>query len=101
VAPARQPFRRAPLALQALITGSVLAALALPFLLRHLGQTSTKNSLSSTLAALLVIFVVNVELGRLHEGGISRSDRAHKALSAWGSARRSCCRRRTSFPWSR
>jgi diguanylate cyclase (GGDEF)-like protein len=84
VAPARRPLRRAPLALQALIAGALLLALVLPFALRHLGLGATKNSLPATLLALLVISVANVEIGRLLEGGISTSDRAHKALSAWG-----------------
>ena len=80
----RRPFRRAPAALRTFIVGSVVAALALPFLLRHLGQTSTKNPLVATFVALLVVSILNVEIGRLLEGGISTTDRAHKALSAWG-----------------
>jgi diguanylate cyclase (GGDEF)-like protein len=69
---------------QALIGTSVLAALVLPFLLHDLGQTSTKNSLVATVLALLAISVLNVEIGRLIEGGLSTRDRAHKSLSAWG-----------------
>ena len=73
MAPIRPPFRRAPAALRTFIVGCVVAALVLPFLLRHLGQTSTKNPLAATLVALLVVSVLNVEIGRLLEGGISTS----------------------------
>ena len=63
------------------VTG--LAALVLPFALRPWGQTTTKNPLVATLLSLVVISVLNVEIGRLLEGGRSDSQRPHKALSAW------------------
>jgi diguanylate cyclase (GGDEF)-like protein len=80
----RPAFVRAALPVQVLIVTTVLAALVLPFVLRPWGQTTTKNPLAATLVALLVICVLNVEIGRFLEGGRSDSQRPHKALSAWG-----------------
>jgi diguanylate cyclase (GGDEF)-like protein len=76
-------FLRAPLAVRCFLATTVLAALVLPFGLRGLAVTHTKNSLVATLVVLLVLSAVNVELGRLVEGGRSLSHRPHKALSAW------------------
>ena len=80
----RPPFLRASPLVRVLIVTTVLAALVLPFVLRPWGQTTTQNPLASTLASLLTISVLNVEIGRLLEGGRSDSQRPHKALSAWG-----------------
>jgi diguanylate cyclase (GGDEF)-like protein len=66
-----------------LVSVTVLAALVLPFALRPWGQTTTKNPLAATLLSLVVISVLNVEIGRLLEGGRSDSQRPHKTLSAW------------------
>jgi diguanylate cyclase (GGDEF)-like protein len=80
----RPPFLRASPLVRVLIVTTVLAALVLPFVLRPWGQTTTQNPLAATLASLLAISVLNVEIGRLLEGGRSDSHRPHKALSAWG-----------------
>jgi diguanylate cyclase (GGDEF)-like protein len=61
----------------------VAAALVLPVLLRHAGVADPRNSTVSTLAALLIGSALNVELGRLVEGGLTSTHRPHKALSAW------------------
>ncbi len=76
-------YSRAPLAVRCFLLLTVLAALVLPFELRGLGITHTKNSLAATVVVLLVLSAVNVEIGRLVEGGRSLSHRPHKALSAW------------------
>jgi diguanylate cyclase (GGDEF)-like protein len=62
----------------------VLAALVTPFVLRAWGQTSTRLALPATLLSVVVISVLNVEIGRLLEGGRTDRQRPHKALSAWG-----------------
>ena len=81
--PGGWPFLRTPLALKALVTVTVLAALVLPFALEDQGRTGTANGLVATLVAVLLISVANVEIGRLVEGGRSETQRPHKALSAW------------------
>ena len=63
---------------------TVLAALVTPFVLRAWGQTSTRLALPATLLSVVVISVLNVEIGRLLEGGRTDRQRPHKALSAWG-----------------
>jgi diguanylate cyclase (GGDEF)-like protein len=68
---------------QAFLSVVVVAALVLPFLLRDQGLTETKNDLRVTLLCLLLVSVLNVELGRLTEGGLSQGHRAHKLLSVW------------------
>jgi diguanylate cyclase (GGDEF)-like protein len=79
-----RPFSRAPLAVRCYIALAVVAALGLPFALSGVGLARPAHgSIAATLAALLVVAVVNVELGRLAEGGMSLSHRPHKALSAW------------------
>ena len=62
----------------------MLAALVTPFVLRGWGQTSTRLPLPATLLSVVVISVLNVEIGRLLEGGRTDRQRPHKALSAWG-----------------
>ena len=78
----RPAFLGAALPVRVLVSVTGLAALVLPFALRPWGQTTTKNPLVATLLSLVVISVLNVEIGRLLEGGRSDSQRPHKALSA-------------------
>lgn len=82
--PAAPSFLAAPLAARTLVGVAVAAALVLPFVLAGQGVTETKNDLTVTLLAVLVITVANVEIGRFLEGGRTEADRAVKALSAWG-----------------
>lgn len=84
VSAGRPAFLHTSLPVRVLIVTTALAALVLPFVLRPWGQTTTENPLAATLLSLLVICVLNVEIGRLLEGGRSDSQRPHKALSAWG-----------------
>ncbi|HWU21837.1 MAG TPA: GGDEF domain-containing protein [Nocardioides sp.] len=85
-APARWPFLRTPLACRAWLTTTVLAAVAVPVLLDHrIGHAHTPHE---PLTALIVVAmsVLNIEIGRLLEGGTSDDQRPHKALSTWSFA---------------
>ncbi|NUR09126.1 MAG: GGDEF domain-containing protein [Nocardioidaceae bacterium] len=79
----RSVYRAAPFPVQLLIGAAVAAAVVLPVVLRDHGVTATKNDPLPTLLCLLLLSVLNVELGRLAEGGVPSSHRPHKALSAW------------------
>lgn len=82
-APEPATFAKRPGVVQVYTALAVAAALVLPVLLRHAGISDPRNSTVSTLAALLIGSALNVELGRLVEGGLTCSHRPHKALSAW------------------
>jgi diguanylate cyclase (GGDEF)-like protein len=88
--PAAQPqrfaFLRTPLPCRLWVTLTLLAALVLPFSLRPFGHAHTANSELVTGFMLVLVSVLNVELGRLLEGGVSATQRPHKALSAWAFA---------------
>jgi diguanylate cyclase (GGDEF)-like protein len=77
-------FLGTPLVMRCYLLLCVAAALALPFVLRPWGQDETRNPVWATLLTLLAISVVNVEIGRILEGGRTLVHRPHKALSAWG-----------------
>src|SRR5918999_6586801 len=79
-------FLRTPWACQLWVGSAVLAALVLPLVLVPWGQANTPGSEALTGLALVGLSIVNVEIGRLLEGGISESQRPHKALSAWSFA---------------
>jgi diguanylate cyclase (GGDEF)-like protein len=79
-------FLRTPLACQLWVGSSVLAALVLPLVLVAWGHGITPGSEALTGLALVGLSIVNVEIGRLLEGGVSHSQRPHKALSAWSFA---------------
>lgn len=68
------------------VGAAVLAALVLPPVLVDLGRGS--HTTGATLTGLLIVglSVVNIELGRMLEGGVSDSQRPHKGLSAWALA---------------
>jgi diguanylate cyclase (GGDEF)-like protein len=89
-APAARPqgfaFWRTPSPCRLWVTSSVLAALLLPFVLRSLGHAHTANPEVLTGLMLVVVSILNVEMGRLMEGGVSAAQRPHKALSAWAFA---------------
>jgi len=76
-------YRQAPLAVQAYVGAAVALALLLPLWLRAEALTRPQHGVLATLVSLLVVSAVNVELGRLVEGGMSLAQRPHKALSAW------------------
>ncbi len=74
-------FRRTPSRLQAYVGLAVVAACALPFVVP--GSLGTQRATWLTVAVLVGISVINVEIGRRLFGGLSRTQQPHKALSAW------------------
>jgi diguanylate cyclase (GGDEF)-like protein len=79
-------FVQTPWPLRVHICGCVLAAVVLPFVLVGWGQQQVAHSEWVTGLVLLFLSAVNVEIGRLLEGGVMHSHRPHKALSAWAFA---------------
>jgi diguanylate cyclase (GGDEF)-like protein len=79
-------FAHTPWPLRVHICACVLAALVLPFVLVGRGQQQVAHSEWVTGLVLLFLSAVNVEIGRLLEGGVMHSHRPHKALSAWAFA---------------
>lgn len=78
-------FPGIPWPCQVWVLAAVLAALALPWVLDALPhQQTTAEAVTGTV--LVVLSVLNVEIGRLLEGGASTAQRPHKALSAWAFA---------------
>ena len=76
----------APLPLRLLIYGSVTAATVLPLLLVSRGQGRGAHPQMVTGSILLTLSILNIEMGRVIEGGVRHSQRPHKALSAWAFA---------------
>jgi diguanylate cyclase (GGDEF)-like protein len=76
-------FSQAPTAVRLYVVAAILLAVALPLWLDEAGVTVTKNDLRATVLVLVVVSALNVELGRLVEGGLSHGQRPHKALSTW------------------
>jgi diguanylate cyclase (GGDEF)-like protein len=66
------------------IVACVVAAGVLPVLLGFPAPASSRELL--TAGALIALSVINVEIGRLLDGGLKDSHRPHKALSAWALA---------------
>ncbi|GAB4007871.1 GGDEF domain-containing protein [Nocardioides ultimimeridianus] len=84
--PARWPFLRTPLVCQGWITTAVLTALTVPLLLDHrIGHGHTPHE-ALTALVIVVMSVLNIEIGRLLEGGKCDDQRPHKALSTWSFA---------------
>lgn len=83
---ARWAFLRTTRACQVWVTAAAAAALVVPLLLVPLGQGSTADSWVLTGLLLIGLSVLNIEIGRLLEGGRSDSQRPHKGLSAWAFA---------------
>jgi hypothetical protein len=77
-------FLRTPWACRVWVTSAVVAALVLPPVLHDLGYVQETSS-SATLTGLLLVglSLLNVEIGRVLEHGVSNSQRPHKGLSAW------------------
>jgi diguanylate cyclase (GGDEF)-like protein len=67
------------------ITACIAAAVVLPLVLGAPTGEFTRAELL-TASALIGLSVVNVEIGRLLDGGLNNSHRPHKALSAWAFA---------------
>lgn len=64
----------------------IFAAVTLPFLLHDAAAPEPRRPELLTVALLVGVSAVNVEIGRLLAGGLSRTHQPHKALSAWGFA---------------
>lgn len=82
-------FRAAPLRERVFLSVSVLAAVALPVLLADTlsGTRSTSGPPDWVAATVLVaVSALNVEIGRVLIGGLTRAQQPHKALSAWAFA---------------
>lgn len=79
-------FTRVPWACRLWVTSAVVAALGLPWLLRPYGQEPRPAIEALTGLTLVGLSILNVEIGRLLEGGVSATQRPHKALSAWSFA---------------
>ena len=63
-----------------------VAALTLPIVLRPYGVHVTEHPALLTVGVLVLISVLNVEIGRALAGGLQHSQQPHKALSAWAFA---------------
>jgi len=63
-----------------------VAAVALPIVFRHHGVHVPAHPEWLTAIVLILISVLNVEIGRALAGGLSESHQPHKSLSAWAFA---------------
>jgi hypothetical protein len=79
----RWAFLRTTWACRLWVTSAVVGALVLPPLLAPLGHGRTIGPEALTGLLLVGLSILNVEIGRLLEGGMSDSQRPHKGLSAW------------------
>lgn len=79
----RLPFLRTPRACRAWVTSACLAAVVLPIALDHRIGVGHSDTEGWTALVVILASVVNIEIGRLLEGGASDSQRPHKALSTW------------------
>ena len=79
----RSAFSATPLRVQVLIVAAIAVALVVPFALADAGRTGTAHQPILTALLLVLLSALNVELGRIAEGGLVDSQRPHKALSAW------------------
>jgi diguanylate cyclase (GGDEF)-like protein len=68
------------------VAGAVLGALVLPVALDSLTHRHTVHSEVVTGVLIIALSVLNVEIGRVLEGGASKSQRPHKGLSGWAFA---------------
>jgi signal transduction histidine kinase len=87
-------FWRTPAIMRAYLLGVFIAALVAPILMRdHTMPPVADNWL--TAGVLIVVSVVNVEIGRALIGGLEFDHQPHKALSAWAFA----CALLLASPW--
>lgn len=77
-------FWQAPLRVRVYLLVVAVAAGVLPFLMG--GQVGTAKPAWLTVAGLVVVSALNVELGRALSGGLSHTHQPHKALSTWAFA---------------
>jgi len=77
-------FAGTPLRLRAYLVAAALAAVALPLVVDLPVDASIPEWV--TAGALTLVSVLNIEIGRVLSGGLSRAQQPHKALSAWAFA---------------
>ncbi|MCA1982125.1 GGDEF domain-containing protein [Nocardioides nematodiphilus] len=68
------------------LTVVMTATVVLPFALGGVGHVPARGTDLVTGLVLVAVSVLNLELGRIAEGGVAGSQRPHKALSAWAFA---------------
>ncbi|GAA1957221.1 GGDEF domain-containing protein [Nocardioides panacihumi] len=68
------------------LVATMVATLVLPVALMPFGHERGQGSAVGVALVIVVASVLNVEIGRWLEGGMSGSQRPHKALSAWAFA---------------
>ena len=78
-------FRQATAAARFFVATCTVAAVVLPVALRGVGSEAARSP-GVTALVLVLVSALNVELGRVLAGGLSRSQQPHKALSAWAFA---------------
>jgi diguanylate cyclase (GGDEF)-like protein len=79
-------FPTRPLPLRLHIGVCVVAAVVLPLAATVLHPHAVQAGQVLTASALIALSVMNVEFGRVLDGGLKESHRPHKALSAWAFA---------------
>ncbi len=79
-------FVGAPLRMKAYLVVVLVAAVVLPLVLRDDVAPQPQRPTLLTLGLLVGVAVLNVEMGRLLTGGLTRAQQPHKALSAWAFA---------------
>ncbi len=84
--PQESAFLRTTWACRLWVTAAVVGACVLPVLLVDLGHGANESAATLTGLLLVGLSILNVEIGRVLEGGVSDSQRPHKGLSAWALA---------------
>ncbi|MFC7362989.1 sensor histidine kinase [Nocardioides astragali] len=79
-------FWTAPPAVRVYLAAVGVAAVVLPFGLRGIGPHDPSWADVGTATMLVLVSVLNVEIGRRLAGGLARTHQPHKALSAWAFA---------------
>jgi signal transduction histidine kinase len=90
-----QGFRGAPRREQIYLLVAGACALVLPFTAPDLASTAGGPPPWLTVAVLVLMSALNVEISRALTGGLERSQQPHKALSAWAFA----CAMLLAPPW--
>ena len=79
-------FLQTPVWCRIWVGSAVLGAVAVPLALHGLVRSHTAHAPLLTGGLLVALSILNVEIGRMVEGGASDSQRPHKGLSAWAFA---------------
>jgi signal transduction histidine kinase len=92
---AEQGFRGAPFREQLYLLTAGACALVLPFFVPDMASMPGGPPPWLTIAVLVMMSALNVEISRALTGGLERSQQPHKALSAWAFA----CAMLLAPPW--